>query len=67
LIFLHCESIYDYQKGGTIVEGSNVQLDWQDYYYDDEEDLLALEQRKQRKVAWVSIRRKGTKHLHYAV
>ena len=60
-------STYDYNKGGIVVTSSDIELDWQDDYYDEENEQKALALRKQRKVDHIMIRRKGTKNLHYAV
>lgn len=60
-------SIYNYDKGGTIIPGSEVEVDWQDDYYDEPDEQKALALRKQRQVDYIVIRRKGTKNLHYAV
>lgn len=60
-------STYDYNKGGTIIAGADCEIDWQENYYDSPEDQPALEVRKQRKIDYIVIRRKGTKSLHYAV
>lgn len=60
-------STYDYNKGGIVVTSGDIELDWQDDYYDEENEQKALALRKQRKVDHIMIRRKGTKNLHYAV
>lgn len=60
-------TVYNYDKGGTIVPGGECEVDWQDGYYDEESDQKALAIRKQRTVDYIVIRRKGTKNLHYAV
>ena len=65
--FNPCDSHYDSFKGGTVVDGSSVKLDWLDNYYDEPEDKGPLEERKKRKCEYILIRRKGNKSLHYAV
>ena len=65
--FNPCDSHFDGFRGGTVVDGSNVKLDWQDDYYDEPEEQADLQRRKQRKCDYILIRRKGSKSLHYAV
>ena len=65
--FNPCDSHYDSFKGGTVVDGASVKLDWLDNYYDEPEDKGPLEERKKRKCEYILIRRKGNKSLHYAV
>ena len=48
----------------ALIEGSTFD---EDDYYDEESDQKALAVRKQRKIDYIVIRRKGTKNLHYAV
>ena len=65
--FNPCDSYHDAVKGGMVIQGSNVKLDWQEDYYDEDKDKAALENRKQRKCEYILFRRSGNKSLHYAV
>ncbi len=61
-------SSYVYEKGGTIVNGKDIELDWEDHYYEDNPESKAkLEQRKARQVDYLLVRRKMAKGIHYAV
>lgn len=63
------DAIYKYDLSGNIVRGSNIdKIDWCDYYYDDDdEDIAKLNERKQREVDYVLIRRQYGRNIHYAV
>ena len=66
--FNPCDSVYAYEKGGTIIQADAITIDWQDSYYsDDEKDRAALAGRKQREVDYLLIRKKMAKNIHYAV
>ena len=65
--FNPCDSYFDSFKGGTVINGANVKLDWQDDYYDEPEEQEDLARRKMRKCDYILIRRKSSKSLHYAV
>lgn len=65
--FCPANAIYSVEKGGNLVSGKDVILDWEDNYYSDKEDQEALKIRKQRKCEYILLRRKATKSLHYAV
>lgn len=66
-IFNPCDSYHDPIKGGMVIKGSDIKLDWQDGYYDDDKDQEALENRKKRKCEYILFRKSGNKSLHYAV
>lgn len=59
---------YDYDRGGMIVDGKKVGLNWLPNYYDDnDEEIAALKKRQEREVDYISLRRAGAKNLHYAL
>ena len=61
-------AIYKYDLGGNIIRGEDVDIDWRDWYYNDnEEDINKLNERKKREVDYVLIRRNYGKNIHYAV
>ena len=60
------DTTYDYNRGGMIVDGKKVSLNWLPNYYDDnDEEIAALKKRQERKIDYISLRRAGTKNLHY--
>lgn len=61
------DSYYDAFKSGTVIDGENVKLDWEDDYYSGKDELAKLNIRKARKCEYILIRRKGNKSLHYSV
>lgn len=65
--FRPTRSRYDNFRQCTVIAGSEVELDWQESYYDEEKDKPALEMRKKRKCECIFLRQKGNKSLHYAV
>lgn len=68
ITFNPCDSVYEYDKGGTIIKADAISIDWQDNYYSDgEKEIEALNERKKREVDYLVIRRKMQKSIHYAV
>lgn len=60
------DTTYDYNRGGMIVDGKKVSLNWLPNYYDDnDEEIAALKERQKREVDYIALRRVGTKNLHY--
>ncbi len=61
------DATYDYNKGGMIVDGKKINLDWMPNYYDEDDEQEALKKRQQRQVDYLALRRTGMKNLHYAL
>ena len=75
------DNVYDYTRGGVIIRGEDVKLDWQNDYYDswadlDEEDTqdprkVAKAQwfhdRQNQQVSHILFKRPQAKKLHYMV
>lgn len=67
VIFNPVDSYFDQLRGGTVIDGKDVKIDWQSNYYNEPEDAEPLKIRMARQCEYVLIRRKGTKNLHYAI
>ncbi len=75
------DNVYDYTRGGVIIRGEDVKLDWQNDYYDSWTDLDEDDKKDPRKVAkaqWfhdrqnqqvshILFKRPQAKKLHYMV
>ena len=75
------DNVYDYTRGGVIIRGEDVKLDWQNDYYDSWTDLDEEDKKDPRKVAkaqWfhdrqnqqvshILFKRPQAKKLHYMV
>ena len=75
------DNVYDYTRGGVIIRGEDVKLDWQNDYYDSWTDLDEEDKKNPRKVAkaqWfhdrqnqqvshILFKRPQAKKLHYMV
>lgn len=75
------DNVYDYNRGGVIIRGEDVKLDWQNDYYDSWTDLDEEDKKDPRKVAkaqWfhdrqnqqvshILFKRPQAKKLHYMV
>lgn len=62
-------AIYKYELGGNIIFAKDISdVDWHDQWYDeDEEDIKKLNERKQRELDYILIRRQYDKNIHYVV
>ena len=63
------DAIYRYDLGGNIIFAKDIlDINWCDHWYDDDEETIAkLNQRKQRELDYLLIRRQYDRNIHYAV
>ena len=63
------DAIYRYDLGGNIIFAKDISdINWCDSWYDDDEETIAkLNQRKQRELDYLLIRRQYDRNIHYAV
>ena len=63
------DAIYRYDLGGNIIFAKDIlDINWCDNWYDDDEETIAkLNQRKQRELDYLLIRRQYDRNIHYAV
>ena len=63
------DAVYKFELGGNVVPGSEIDnVCWFDDWYDDDEEAIAkLNERKEREVDYILIRRNYGKNIHYAV